>query len=727
LDNRWQLATGGTERFRIRNLSNPNGYDTYLERTDPAGPADIRLLTAQVEIRARNKRLGDFCEVAGALPDIVQFGDGTNVNTLIHNSNMRGASFWGNNGNVRMGTLYSQQSLPNVQLDLVANEINQPNQTDLQAGDVILQARMSSDTINFLRIQNGSTINNNFTPTILGYNANANIIAPAVTIAAKISTDTDVTTSPQAVFEFDARAGTPTSSTAIVNRKAFRWCNFNQEFMTMRASGRMGINNTVPLNRLEINSALDDPYFSIDNLTAGLEGSSGLKFSRMNAFSLPVDAIGQGVLSLDSTGNVIYVNINSIEPICEWNLINTEDLATGYPGACREGNVAIGESQIFTDTKLRVVNAANTPFVYGQRNRSTGASNTGVGIESLAVGQSAAWVAGVQGTATGSASKNFGGYFEGITPNDGNSAIGCVGLSVAPECSSENVGVYGIAAFGETIIGIKGSVQAGPCTDNQYAIYGEVSGSASNQNWAVYANGPAGGTTFWNPSDEQLKENIQPIEGALNTLMALQPSSYYFRANEFPQLALPSDQHFGLLASNLEEVMPTLVRQAHIPARHDLDGNTVAEALDFKMVNYTELIPVLIKSVQEQQQQISQLTAMVQECCGFDAAARSASETESETMESDVTLSDEGNIILNQNVPNPFAERTTIDYEINQSFEKAQILFHDQHGKLIQVSEITQTGKGRLNVFADDLSSGTYTYSIVVDGKIISSKKMVKQ
>jgi hypothetical protein len=145
------------------------------------------------------------------------------------------------------------------------------------------------------------------------------------------------------------------------------------------------------------------------------------------------------------------------------------------------------------------------------------------------------------------------------------------------------------------------------------------------------------------------------------------------------------------------------------------------------MVNYTELIPVLIKSVQEQQQQISQLTAMVQECCGFDAAARSASETESETMESDVTLSDEGNIILNQNVPNPFAERTTIDYEINQSFEKAQILFHDQHGKLIQVSEITQTGKGRLNVFADDLSSGTYTYSIVVDGKIISSKKMVKQ
>jgi hypothetical protein len=485
---------------------------------------------------------------------------------------------------------------------------------------------------------------------------------------------------------------------------------------------RVGIEEQNPLERLDVagNARFQTiPVISPNCVILGQQIGGNPSDNRLTRLDF------NGNASTYLAGNGTWQTISG--GACDWNLTNAQDLTTGYPGACREGNVAIGESQIFADTKLRVVNAGSTPFVYGQRNRSTGASNTGVGIESFAVGQSAAWVAGVQGTGTGSASKNFGGYFEGIAPNDGNSAAGCVGISVAPVCTSENVGVLGIASFSQNLFGIRGNVQAGACTENMYAVYGEITGTASNQNWAVYANGPAGGTTFWNPSDEQLKENIQPIEGALNTLMALQPSSYYFRANEYPQLALPSDQHFGLLASNLEEVMPTLVRQAHVPARHDLDGNTVAEALDFKMVNYTELIPVLIKSVQEQQQQISQLTAMVQECCGFDAAARSASETESETMESDVTLSDEGNIILNQNVPNPFAERTTIDYEINQSFEKAQILFHDQHGKLIQVSEITQTGKGRLNVFADDLSSGTYTYSIVVDGKIISSKKMVKQ
>jgi len=37
--NRWQLLTGGTERFRIRTLA--NGFDTYLERTQVGSEADM--------------------------------------------------------------------------------------------------------------------------------------------------------------------------------------------------------------------------------------------------------------------------------------------------------------------------------------------------------------------------------------------------------------------------------------------------------------------------------------------------------------------------------------------------------------------------------------------------------------------------------------------------------------------------------------------------------------
>lgn len=92
-----------------------------------------------------------------------------------------------------------------------------------------------------------------------------------------------------------------------------------------------------------------------------------------------------------------------------------------------------------------------------------------------------------------------------------------------------------------------------------------------------------------------------------------------------------------------------------------------------------------------------------------------------------MNLSSKNAIILNQNVPNPFAESTVITYSVPTSIAKAQIHFYDGQGKLIQSVDITGRGNGQLNVFGSDLSSGTYSYSLVADGKIIDTKKMVKQ
>lgn len=92
-----------------------------------------------------------------------------------------------------------------------------------------------------------------------------------------------------------------------------------------------------------------------------------------------------------------------------------------------------------------------------------------------------------------------------------------------------------------------------------------------------------------------------------------------------------------------------------------------------------------------------------------------------------VDLKDGQSIVLDQNVPNPFAEQTTINYFLPENVSKAQILFYNAQGKLIQSTELTQKGKGQLNVFASDLTNGIYTYTLVVDGKIIETKKMMKQ
>jgi hypothetical protein len=81
----------------------------------------------------------------------------------------------------------------------------------------------------------------------------------------------------------------------------------------------------------------------------------------------------------------------------------------------------------------------------------------------------------------------------------------------------------------------------------------------------------------------------------------------------------------------------------------------------------------------------------------------------------------------NQNTPNPFAEQTTITYNVPAKYKFAQIIFKTIEGKIIRTVDITTKGQGQLNVFANDLSAGLYLYTLIVDGQVIDNKKMVKE
>ena len=82
-------------------------------------------------------------------------------------------------------------------------------------------------------------------------------------------------------------------------------------------------------------------------------------------------------------------------------------------------------------------------------------------------------------------------------------------------------------------------------------------------------------------------------------------------------------------------------------------------------------------------------------------------------------------IILNQNDPNPFAEETKITYSIPDNVQDAKIIFFDNSGHIIQTVKINERGEGQLNVYASNLTSGIYSYSLIADGKVIDTKKMV--
>jgi hypothetical protein len=84
-------------------------------------------------------------------------------------------------------------------------------------------------------------------------------------------------------------------------------------------------------------------------------------------------------------------------------------------------------------------------------------------------------------------------------------------------------------------------------------------------------------------------------------------------------------------------------------------------------------------------------------------------------------------VVLNQNVPNPFAESTVITYVVPPDFKTAQLVFRTNQGTVIKTIDITRAGKGSVTVYADDLSSGLYTYNLVIEDRVVDSKKMVRE
>jgi hypothetical protein len=93
-------------------------------------------------------------------------------------------------------------------------------------------------------------------------------------------------------------------------------------------------------------------------------------------------------------------------------------------------------------------------------------------------------------------------------------------------------------------------------------------------------------------SDISLKKDIQPLNyGILDKVLKLNPVSFYWKDEN-----MDKEKHFGFVAQEVEEVLPELVRQ-------DSQGK--------KTLNYNELIPYLVRAIQEQQKEIEELKAIL--------------------------------------------------------------------------------------------------------------------
>jgi hypothetical protein len=80
---------------------------------------------------------------------------------------------------------------------------------------------------------------------------------------------------------------------------------------------------------------------------------------------------------------------------------------------------------------------------------------------------------------------------------------------------------------------------------------------------------------------------------------------------------------------------------------------------------------------------------------------------------------------LNQNSPNPFSDNTIISYFVPETIKQAQIMVYDAMGNKLMRFDIREKGEGSVTFNASYLKKGIYMYSIVADGKLIDTKKMI--
>jgi len=104
------------------------------------------------------------------------------------------------------------------------------------------------------------------------------------------------------------------------------------------------------------------------------------------------------------------------------------------------------------------------------------------------------------------------------------------------------------------------------------------------------------GGTLTNPSDQRYKENVEELGDVTEKLKNLQTVIYDLK--DF----LPSDETkmIGLFAQEVEAVFPEAVVDGSI-----IDDNN--EKRDMKSISYTQLVPVLVKAIQELTERIEAL------------------------------------------------------------------------------------------------------------------------
>ena len=327
-----------------------------------------------------------------------------------------------------------------------------------------------------------------------------------------------------------------------------------------------------------------------------------------------------------------------------------------------------------------------------------------------------------------------------------------VAIATSPRAT---IGVYGASGYSinKRNYGVVGILNQSTSTDNDYygaAVYGSTSTNLPQieGRYAGYFIGNARVTgvltagSVVTSSDYRLKENIRSLsssDGCLGKLMSMNVVEFNNKQREYEastmeleddveaelldsdstELAIATlnnesaggkarwyeeespiikNKHYGLIAQELQKIYPDLVVESQ-------DG--------YLAVNYLEIIPLLIRSVQELNTKVEQ----------YESGNAPVQKAQART--TDATGIDAVVTTLYQNTPNPFTESTLIRCDVADDVVKADLYIYNMNGEQLAEYAVTERGETCITIDGGSLNAGMYLYALITDGQVIDTKRMI--
>jgi trimeric autotransporter adhesin len=235
-----------------------------------------------------------------------------------------------------------------------------------------------------------------------------------------------------------------------------------------------------------------------------------------------------------------------------------------------------------------------------------------------------------------------------------------------------------------------------------------------------------GGQVSWSTlSDGRFKKDIKEDVSGLDFISKLRPVSYTVdkvAVDKF--LRIPDSlknntavgrqkvtRQTGFIAQEVEEVIKKTGYVFH-------GVETPQSESDHYSIRYAEFVVPLVKAVQELNtllkeqsvQHAAEIAELKEQLKSSDGLGKGLSETET---------------LLYQNNPNPFSSDTEIKMSLPESTVNATVIVYNMEGRQLKELSVKGRGEASVKIAASDLHAGMYLYALIVDGKVVDTKRMI--